>query len=159
MDIFHLNLLRHIQIHMGKIPNSLNTAAHQTLRHCFGFRFRDGQHGNVDMVGFHVFFHVFHGPHFPVPYPAPVQQRILVKNPHEKKAPALKIPVIGKCLPQITCPNDNQVMALVQTEYFPDFLKQVFHVITISLLPKAAKIIKVLSDLRCGYFHDIAKFL
>lgn len=63
----------------------------------------------------------------------------------------LKIHIIGKCLSQITGTQDDHRMNGIQSQDLTDLCIKIVYIIAIPLLPKTAKIIKILTDLRsCG---------
>ena len=54
---------------------------------------------------------------------------------------------------EITTTNNDHRMLLVHTQNLADLIIQEFHIISISLLSKSAKIVQILPDLRCRHLH------
>ena len=115
MHILHLNTLRHIQIHMREIPDGLNAGRHQLLCHrhsgCLGNR----QHCNLDVIILHKLLQFLHRANGDSADHLAHQIGILIEDSPEEEPPPFKIHIVAKCLSQITCPNDDEAMGLVQT--------------------------------------------
>ena len=54
---------------------------------------------------------------------------------------------MARAWPQVSGADDNHIVYSVQSEYFSDFFVKIAYIISISLLPEAAEIIQILTDL------------
>ena len=71
----------------------------------------------------------------------------------------MEIGIIQKRLSEMPRTDQNQIVYVVNSQDPADLLIEEFYVIPISLLSKSAKVIEILSNLRCGYLHHITQFL
>ena len=120
MYIFHLDMRRHIQVTVRKIPDAADTASGKNVRHGLGAGLRNRQHRDVDIVLAHELFQIFHRLHFHIPDLFTVQSRVFIKDPPEQKSPALKIHLLYQSLSQIARAHQDQLMRLIDPEYFSD---------------------------------------
>ena len=56
--------------------------------------------------------------------------------------------------PEIPRTDDNGIEALPDREYLADLGKQVTDIVSVALLPEAAKAVEILPYLRCGHVHQ-----
>ena len=83
---------------------------------------------------------------------------IYIKNANDIKSVGPKTGVLGQCLPHIAGAYHNHIILFINSKNPSDFIKQVVHVVSVSLLSKSAKIIQILANLRSRYFHFGTEF-
>jgi hypothetical protein len=76
-----------------------------------------------------------------------MQKGIDIKCPLERESAVLEIHVIDKGLSEITGPDQNHIVLLVEAQDLSDLLIQITCIVSVSLLPESAKIVKILPDL------------
>ncbi len=159
MYALHLYPLRNMQIYVRKIPYPLNTVRHELFRHFHRTFLGNREYRDVNPLLPDKLLHFFHRTHQNTMDLHTTDLRIIVKNPPEDKASALKVPVIHQRLSQMTGADDDQIVLLIQAQYPSDLLIEIFHIVSVPLLAKSPEIIQILSDLGCRHLHDIAQLL
>ena len=134
-------IFRQMKIRMGKIPDCLDSIVNKNLRHLLGLILRQGQNGNLHLILPDKFRETANHLDLNPANGNPLQNRVYVKNPYQAEATFFEVSIIGKCLSQITCTQDNHGMNGVQSQYFTNFCIKIFYIISISLLSKTAEII------------------
>ena len=76
-----------------------------------------------------------------------------IKNTSHLKSPLRKSSIICQCTSQISGSDNNYIIIMFESQYFPNFIMKITYIISISLLSKPTKIIKILPDLGSRYIH------
>ena len=141
MNILYHNILRNIQIQMGKVPDSFNSRIDQSVSQLRSFCFRNGQCCHLNIIIFDKLLQIIHSADLNSAYHKPDQSRVNVKHAFDHKTALFKICIICNGLSQVSGTNDDQVMLTVNSKDLANFCVQVFYVIAIALLTESSEII------------------
>ena len=159
MYVFYYYIIRHYQICVCKIPDSLNTGFDQTVSDLRSLCLWNGKCCDLDIIFFDESFQIIHRTDLNAADHQSDQLWIDIKHSSDNKSSPLKIRIIGNGLSQITCTNDDHIVLTVNSKDLCDLWIKIFYVISVALLAKATKIVKVLTDLRRRYLHSAAQFI
>jgi len=82
---------------------------------------------------------------------------VAVKNSNQRKTLAFKRHMGRNCAAKISGADQNCFILCIQSQNAPDFFLQLMHHIAITLLPKAAEAVQILSNLRGSQSHAVRK--
>ena len=71
----------------------------------------------------------------------------------DNKSPLFKISIVGNGSSKIACTHYNHTVSLINSKNLCNFFMKILYIISISLLPKSAKLIQILTYLRCSNIH------
>ena len=139
---------------MCKIPDSLNPRLYQPLCNLRRLCLRDRQRSHLNIVILDKLLQIIYPANLDSPDNKTDQSGIDIKHTFNDKSALFKISIIGNRLPKISCTNNNHMMLSVNSQNFSNFRIKIFNIIAVALLTKSSKIIQILANLRCSYFHS-----
>ena len=99
---------------MCEIPDCLDSVLNENLRHLLGLVLGKCQNGDLYLILLHKFWKPADHLDLNAANGNSFQNRIHVKDSYKAESSFLKIPIIGKCLSQITCTQNDHGMDGVQ---------------------------------------------
>ena len=155
MYIFYLNIVRNFEVNMRKVPYSLDSAVCQSVCHRYSLLLGNCKNSYFYFVVSDKIFYFVNRSYLNVTDLGSIELRIAIKSSLEHKASSCKIGITCKGLAKVSCADDNQAVLLIKAEDLANLVVEILYVVAISLLAKAAKIVKVLPYLRSCNLHDV----
>ena len=147
---------------VGLLSSTLVKFQNQFNEMCSGvlcYRLRDRQDDNVDMILLHKGIQLLHGVNGNSIYRCTHNGWGNVEGGIHGKTGLGKVKIVQQGATKVAHADHDEMMVVVYAQNMADFRAQLFDIVAIALLSEAAEIIKVLTYLGCGHFHQSGKLL